>query len=117
MGCGSRPCARAKPLAARYITHSKFNRALICVAICGNTIVDFNAAKHGRQMKDDRVNFMFFLFCIILVAIIVAIMDKELDWEWLVAILVSGILSLILAYLVEIDLALAESEFRASGTR
>jgi hypothetical protein len=27
MGCGSRPCARAKPLAARYITHSKFNRA------------------------------------------------------------------------------------------
>jgi hypothetical protein len=27
MGCGSRPWARAKPLAARYITHSKFNRA------------------------------------------------------------------------------------------
>src|SRR5215469_12364194 len=26
-GCGSRSCARAKPLAARYITHSKFNRA------------------------------------------------------------------------------------------
>ena len=29
MGCGSGPCARAKPLAARYITHSKFNRAPI----------------------------------------------------------------------------------------
>jgi hypothetical protein len=28
MGCGSRPWARAKPLAARYITHSKFNRAI-----------------------------------------------------------------------------------------
>jgi hypothetical protein len=29
MGCGSRPCARAKPpLPARYITHSKFNRAI-----------------------------------------------------------------------------------------
>jgi hypothetical protein len=27
MGCGPRSCARAKPLAARYITHSKFNRA------------------------------------------------------------------------------------------
>jgi hypothetical protein len=27
MGCGSRPWARGKPLAARYITHSKFNRA------------------------------------------------------------------------------------------
>ena len=27
MGCGSRPCARPEPLAARYITHSKFNRA------------------------------------------------------------------------------------------
>jgi hypothetical protein len=27
MGCGSRPRARAKPLAIRYITHSKFNRA------------------------------------------------------------------------------------------
>jgi hypothetical protein len=26
-GLGSRPCARANPLAARYITHSKFNRA------------------------------------------------------------------------------------------
>jgi hypothetical protein len=23
MGCGLRPCARAEPLAARYITHSK----------------------------------------------------------------------------------------------
>jgi hypothetical protein len=30
MGCGSRPWARAKPLAARYITHSKFNRARLC---------------------------------------------------------------------------------------
>jgi hypothetical protein len=29
MGCGSRPCALAKPLAARYVTHSKFNRAPI----------------------------------------------------------------------------------------
>ena len=27
MGCDSRPRARAKPLAGRYITHSKFNRA------------------------------------------------------------------------------------------
>ena len=27
MGCGSRTCARATPLATRYITHSKFNRA------------------------------------------------------------------------------------------
>jgi hypothetical protein len=26
-GCSSRPCARAKPLAERYITHSKFKRA------------------------------------------------------------------------------------------
>jgi hypothetical protein len=28
MGCSSRPCASAKPLAGRYITHSKFKRAL-----------------------------------------------------------------------------------------
>src|SRR6516164_263548 len=27
MGCSSRPCASAKPLAGRYITHSKFKRA------------------------------------------------------------------------------------------
>ena len=27
MGCRSKPCAPAKPLAARYVTHSKFNRA------------------------------------------------------------------------------------------
>jgi hypothetical protein len=35
MGCGSRPWARAKPLAARYITHSKFNRAILLPAYIG----------------------------------------------------------------------------------
>ena len=34
MGCGSGPCARAKPLAARYITHSKFNRAPFLDGAC-----------------------------------------------------------------------------------
>jgi len=38
MGCGSRPCASAKPLAARYITHSKFNRAFKIVIDGGHDI-------------------------------------------------------------------------------
>ena len=51
-----------------------------------------------------------------MVALVAAIIDREVDREWLVAVLVSGALSLFLAYLVQIDLALAASEPYPSDT-
>jgi len=100
----------AFPFADEAIQHPAFwlmQVILVCIAVGGNTIVDFNAAKNRNGIRHTRVNLMYFFFCIILMAVVVAILDKQLDWEWLGAVVVSGLLCVGLAYIVEVELAIA----------
>ena len=113
--------AEAFPKGDDAVRHPAFwfmQAILIFIVIFGNTIVDFNAAKHRHGVRHDRVTYIHFCFCIVLVALIAAIIDKEFDWIWLIALLLPGLISLFLAYLVQLDLALAEvdNQPQASGT-
>jgi hypothetical protein len=82
---------------------------LLCIAVCGNTLVDFLCGHFKDKIAATRVNLIIALLVVIIVAVVGAMLDKDVDWKWLGMVAVTGSLSLYLSYSVEMDLALAEA--------
>ncbi len=77
---------------------------LVCIGICGNTIVYYNAMKARVGFARNEVTWIYFFFVIILVSVVVPMLDTDLDWKWLVCVAISGVVDIWLAYQVELAL-------------
>ncbi len=82
---------------------------LLCIAVCGNTLVDFLCGRFKDKIAVTRVNVIIALLVVIILSVVGAMVDKDVDWKWLAMVGVTGCLSLYLSYGVEMDLALAEA--------
>ncbi len=86
---------------------------LVCVAVAGNTIIDFG--KHMVEHKAGNLSFVgqFFALALSFVALSVffaiTLLDTELSLTFLLPVLTSGALALLFAYLVDMKIALVEA--------
>jgi hypothetical protein len=80
---------------------------LLCISVGGNTLVDFNAAADRRGLNQASVHNMFFCFCIVLVAVVVSMLNSDINYLWLGLVLIFGFANLFLAYRIEMELALS----------
>jgi hypothetical protein len=81
---------------------------IVCIGVCGNTLVDYTATEGRTGAARDEVIYMYAVFVVIVLAVAVAMLDTELTWKWLAGVAIFSALDLWLAFRIEVDLAAAE---------
>ncbi|WP_145727869.1 hypothetical protein [Nitrospirillum viridazoti] len=80
---------------------------LLCVAVCGNTLVNFSLRSRPNSVNITMVHGMQFWLFIMMLPVIASMLNSDVRAIWILIIAVGAAAALFLSYKIEIELALA----------